>query len=76
MNLSISLSKIPSWTKRYKRDIVFFVVGIVMVVVLSIVFVQSISFLIESVDTALSVDTGQQALVRFNLDGLTELGIR
>jgi hypothetical protein len=76
MNANLSFSKISSLAKRYKRDVVFFVVGAVMVTVLIMVFVQSISFLIESVDTALSVDTEKQALVRFNLDGLTELGIR
>ncbi len=60
---------------KYRHNIVFFVVGIVLVIVLISLFTSSINFLVTSVDTALDVGSTQAEPTRFNIDGLRRLDL-
>lgn len=62
--------------KRNKRDIYFILIGIILVLVLIYFFVNSTTFLVNHVDSALEVDGGNASGgARFDLDGLKKIGI-
>jgi len=61
--------------RRYGKDIAFGVVGIVLTIILIVLFIQSVGFLVTSVDSALSIKEGAEAPVRFNIQGLQNLGL-
>ena len=61
--------------RKNKREIYFSLVGSLLTLILIYVFVTSISFLVSSVEAALSVESGNQNVVHFNLGALDTLGI-
>jgi hypothetical protein len=61
--------------KKHKSDMLFLLGGIVLLVVTAYFFVQSLHFLIVSVNKALAENGGTATSQQFNLEGLVRLGI-
>ncbi len=61
--------------KKNKRDISFFVVGIILSVCLIYLFIDGTSFLVSNVETSLNVGTSPYSPMKFNINGLKSLGI-
>ena len=59
--------------RRYGKDITFGAAGILLTIVLIVLFIQSVGFLVASMDSALSVKEG--ATTPVNIQGLKNLGL-
>jgi hypothetical protein len=58
------------------KELLFIVVGILLLMMVVGFFVYSMNFLLKNTNLALNPDfTKTQTIVRFNLDGLKDLGI-
>ena len=66
---------IKALVKKYQHNIIFFAAGIALVIVLLILFTNSINFLVTSVDTALDVGSAETSPTRFNIEGLRQLDL-
>ena len=76
------IARIRGWIGRItesrsqREEVVFFVVGIILSLGVLILFIVSISFLAERIDTALDIETTtMQESAGFHLDELSDLGI-
>jgi len=72
MRFSLSVQNI---SRHKKLDIAFAVVGGVLLIFTIGVFVWSIQFLVDTVNTALDIQTESETSVSFRLDALPGLGI-
>lgn len=61
--------------KNNRRDIVFFIVGIILSASLIYVFIDGTSFLVSNIETSLEVGASSYSPTKFNIDGLKSLGI-
>lgn len=58
------------------KDLIFIIVGALLLLITISIVVYSINFLVENAGTALDQDsTKSREIVRFNLEGLNKLGI-
>jgi hypothetical protein len=61
---------------REKREILFFIIGILLSLIIAGLAIYSIIFLYGSISTALDKKSpNEQAIVRFNFEGLKNIGI-
>jgi hypothetical protein len=61
--------------KKNSRDIYFLAIGLVLIVTLIFVFINTIGFLVSSIDDALEVGTSSYTVTKFNIGALENLGI-
>ncbi|KKS82628.1 MAG: hypothetical protein UV58_C0008G0015 [Candidatus Wolfebacteria bacterium GW2011_GWC1_43_10] len=61
--------------KRNKKEIYFGLIGFILAVILIFIFVDSVGFLVESVDSALEIGSQSQSPTRFNIGALESLGL-
>lgn len=66
---------IPPSLRRNKKEIIFAFVGIALVIIMALLFINTISFLTSKVDSALEVTSGPASSVHFRLSDLPTLGI-
>lgn len=67
--------KIIKFIKKYRNNIGFVFVGIFLVILLLILFINSIDFFVSSIDSALIINNSNNNVVRFDIEGLNKLGI-
>lgn len=60
---------------RKKNDILFVGTGVVLLIVVLWIFIGSISFLSQTVNSAIDTQAQQTSVVQFNVGDLSKLGI-
>jgi len=60
---------------KNKREIIFGVAGVVLLIVVAFLFVGAIRFLVAQVEEALDVHTLGENSMRFDISGLERLGV-
>ncbi len=61
--------------KKNKSEIIFYSVGLTLSVIIIFVFVNSIGYLVSSLESALEVTHSNYSSVTFNVDSLKTLGV-
>lgn len=71
MNLNLQNAK--DFLDKYRNDILFFVIGIILFTAISFLFISSIRFVIDSVVLALSVNDNKSDTIKFDINGLNSI---